>query len=274
MKKSKRILAGIMALSLCFVGSADFMTEGIVPFVAVAESNETVKSGICGDNLTWVLNDEGTLNISGTGDMTNVSWDSEKESIKKVIIENGVTSIGYNAFSDCKGLTSITIPNSVTSIGNGVFCFCSGLTEITILNPKCEIYGNNGTISNGYGGTGFYFNGTICGYDNSTAQAYAEKYNYNFKSFDETPVPELEFGDINSDGLIDSVDATAVRIEYAAISADKDSTMTDAQKKSSDVNGDGFTDSVDATIISMYYAKVSAGGTITFAEFVENNKNA
>lgn len=238
MKKSKRILAGIMALSLCFVGSADFMTEGIVPFVAVAESNETVKSGICGDNLTWVLNDEGTLNISGTG------------------------------------LTSVTIPNSVTSIGNGVFCFCSGLTEITILNPKCEIYGNNGTISNGYGGTGFYFNGTICGYDNSTAQAYAEKYNYNFKSLDETPVPELEFGDVNSDGLIDSVDATAVRIEYAAISAGKDSTMTDAQKKSSDVNGDGFTDSVDATIISMYYAKVSAGGTITFAEFVENNKNA
>lgn len=248
MKKSKRILAGIMALSLCFVGSADFMTEGIVPFVAVAESNETVKSGICGDNLTWVLNDEGTLNISGTGDMTNVSWDSEKESIKKVIIENGVTSIGYNAFSDCKGLTSITIPNSVTnidrnaffdctgltsvtipnsvtSIGNGVFCFCSGLTEITILNPKCEIYGNNGTISNGYGGTGFYFNGTICGYDNSTAQAYAEKYNYNFKSLDETPVPELEFGDVNSDGLIDSVDATAVRIEYAAISAGKDSEL-------------------------------------------------
>ena len=35
-----------------------------------------------------------------------------------------VTSIGADAFCDCRGLTSITIPNSVTSIGNAAFCDC------------------------------------------------------------------------------------------------------------------------------------------------------
>ena len=86
------------------------------------------------------------------------------------------------------------------------------------------------------------------------------------------PVIPLELGDINGDGLIDAVDATAVSIEYAHLATGGESTLTDEQKKVADVNGDGFVDAVDSTIISMYYAKVSAGENITFAEFVENNK--
>ena len=61
---------------------------------------------------------------------------------KNSVIPYGVTSIGYNAFSDCKGLTSITIPDSVTNIGADAFSYCRGLTSITI---------PDGVTSIGYG---------------------------------------------------------------------------------------------------------------------------
>ena len=92
------------------------------------------------DNLTWKLYEDGTLNISGTGAMKNYNYfegnqspaSQKKDSVKKVVIEDGVTSIGNSAFAGCSSLTSITIPDSVTSIGEGAFSGCSSLTSITI----------------------------------------------------------------------------------------------------------------------------------------------
>lgn len=87
-------------------------------------------SGSCGKKVTYTLSDDGVLTISGTGAMTNFTytdndesnrpWHSERESIRKVVIEEGVTSIGNFAFSFCN-VQEVTIPSTVTSIGKRAF---------------------------------------------------------------------------------------------------------------------------------------------------------
>ena len=102
-----------------------------------------VRTGSCGDNVTYSLDTStGVLTISGTGEMTDYSTDSPfyyNSSVKTIIIENGVTSIGKHAFQGCASLISITILNSVTSIGDSAFYNCTSLTNITIPNSVTSI---------------------------------------------------------------------------------------------------------------------------------------
>ena len=97
------------------------------------------------DNLTWTLYADGTLTISGTGAMKNYDYNDNpspvynNSNVKKVVIEDGVTSIGNSAFNECISLTSITIPDSVTSIGTYAFSGCRSLTSITIPDSVTSI---------------------------------------------------------------------------------------------------------------------------------------
>ena len=182
--------------------------------------------------------------------------------LTSITIANGITNIGSNAFENCSHLTSITVPDSVTSIGYEAFAGCSDLTEISILNPNCKISNYAATISNTFvTASDCSFDGTIYGYDNSTAQAYAEKCGYKFESLGEAPA--LAMGDVNGDKTVDSSDASIVLVDYSLTSTGKESILTDAQKAAADVDKDGKIDSSDASFILKFYSYISTGGTET-----------
>ena len=305
--------------------------ESLVDAPSVSE----VASGTCGEDLTWTLDGNGTLTISGEGEMydwesqSDVPWYNQKENIKGIVIDDGVAGIGDYAFYFCKNLTSITIPNSVvslgdfafwwcqslasitipdsvTSIGSFVFHYCTGLNSIiipnsvtnigigafsvcenltsiiipdsvtniekstlsrcekldliTIENPECEIYDSEDTISD---------TATIYGYEGSTAQTYAEKYNRKFVCLGNMQINML--GDINEDGKVDARDASSILSLYADISSGGRE-LTDKEKAICNVNGDASVDARDASVVLAYYADLQSGSDITLEEFL-NKEN-
>ena len=166
-------------------------------------------------------------------------------SLTSITIPNSVTIIERGAFSDCTSLTSINIPDSVTNIGKSAFVSCTNLESITIKNPDCVIYDDKETISNGYDSEKgeCYFTGTIYGYENSTAQAYAEKYGRIFKIINDENVK----GDLNGDGTVSSADAVLMN-EFLTNSG----TSQDILTAVADMNGDGVINVFDLIILKRY----------------------
>jgi len=119
MKRTRKILSILLSVLLIF---------SIIPLASAAEIQYSGTSG----TISWTIDSDWTLTISGTGEFTSSGWSDYKSSIKKAVIGDGVTSIGYEAFSGCTSLTSINIPDSVTSIGNFAFENCNSLTSINI----------------------------------------------------------------------------------------------------------------------------------------------
>ena len=134
----KRLLSFVLAV---------LMIASLLPATALAA--DIVDSGTCGaegdgSNLTWTLDREGVLTISGSGDMydyglSDAPWYGIRSRVKSAVIADGVTSIGYKAFDDCTSLTSVTIPDSVTSIGDSAFSGCTSLTSVTIPDSVTSI---------------------------------------------------------------------------------------------------------------------------------------
>ena len=132
----KRIFSFVLAV---------LMIASLLPATALAV--DIVDSGTCGakgSNLTWTLDSEGVLTISGSGDMhgygsSDAPWYGSRSRVKSAVIAEGVTSIGESAFENCRSLTSVTIPNSVTSIGGCAFDECWSLTSVTIPDSVTSI---------------------------------------------------------------------------------------------------------------------------------------
>ena len=95
-------------------------------------------SGTCGEDVRWALHVNGTMTVSGTGAMTDYSsytstpWYSYRSSIKKVVIENGVTTVGECSFYDYDNLTEVVMADSVEKIKRYAFAFCSYLSSVTL----------------------------------------------------------------------------------------------------------------------------------------------
>ena len=157
MKTGKLVRALICA---AFALGVNALPSGVV-FTLSAEAAYIIDNGTCGKNAVWELDRDGTLTVSGTGDMYSrnsnydIPWEEEKESIKKVVISKGITSVGSQSFdsctnlesvaiadtvtsietysfSGCRALTSLVVPNSVTNIGSSAFAMCKSLSDVTI----------------------------------------------------------------------------------------------------------------------------------------------
>ena len=158
--------------------------------VDTAYAAETVSSGSCGDNVTWMLTSDGTLTISGTGAMTDyynsgaTPWHSVCSQIKSVIIEDGVTRIGNYAFSYCDALAGVTIPDSVTTIGDQAFKDCKALTSMAIPGSVTMIgdwaFDGCGALTDiyygGYGIDWLSASGNYCGIPSGTTVHFKSGY--------------------------------------------------------------------------------------------------
>ena len=141
MKKQWKRLAALSSAVIMAAGTLLYFPTDTLQNISwgiTASAEETGAETWNEGNLTWTLTADGTMTISGSGAMKGYSWYSgspatqKKDNVKKVVIQEGVTSIGNSAFYNCSNLKSIEIPEGVTSIGAFAFYNCGGLTSIEI----------------------------------------------------------------------------------------------------------------------------------------------
>lgn len=109
---------------------------------SLEESEETTTdktSGQCGYSAYWKLEDDGTLTISGSGNLylTSIPWKNNGKwesgyGIEKVVIEEGITAIPDQSFSECFFLKSVSIPETLTSIPQYCFDDCRALESVEL----------------------------------------------------------------------------------------------------------------------------------------------
>jgi uncharacterized protein YjdB len=112
--------------------------------VAAANAEASViASGKCGENLSWTLDSGYNLVISGNGNMDDFEqgktpWSSYQDVIQSITVADGATSIGKNAFYECKDLEKVHLADSITSIAENAFYNCQLLTDVNM--PKSLTY--------------------------------------------------------------------------------------------------------------------------------------
>lgn len=137
----------------------------------VLEKPAGIKSGTCGEKVSWTLDNAGKLTVYGNGPMADYGLENYTtptspfyalEGIKEVVIKSGVTTvgayafcrqralerlmlpdslttIGAAAFSNCASLGNVKLPGSLETIGMQAFCCCDGLTALTIPNSVTKV---------------------------------------------------------------------------------------------------------------------------------------
>ena len=144
-----------------FTGTAaeKYATDNGIKFTALAEP--PIYEGSCGENATWKYDEETkTLTVSGTGAVAANTKDDPayylRYDITKVIVEDGITSIGDRAFETVgDDEIVVTLPKSVETVGQNAIGFFlttedDGTTVVEKVNPNCTIEGFTGTAAEKY----------------------------------------------------------------------------------------------------------------------------
>ena len=253
----KRICSLLCAAALGLSGTAAVFPAGLTAFA----EEDAPTSGTCGENLTWTLGSEGTLTISGSGEMGGwfahlTPWAPHADQIKKVVLPEGLGMIRMYAFNNLKNLTDVTIPESVQTIDDWAFVGCTSLkkitipenvlrigieafggtalTELTIPNPNCALPSEDDRplVYSDMSAEGYTMNCVIHGYAGSTAEAYAKENNIPFIGLDDAPA--FITSDLTGDGATDVADAVLFARALAEDAA------ADLKNPLPDLNGDGL----------------------------------
>lgn len=153
MNKRKKIFSMALGVLMAF----SIMCSNI-NLVNAENSNQNlsasiIENGICGKKANWSLYSDGKLEISGTGDMDDYGpkttetsfifvpapWDSQKDNITSIVIDNGITHVGAYTFGGCENVISLNISNSVTSLGQCSFDNLLKIEKISIPNSVTSI---------------------------------------------------------------------------------------------------------------------------------------
>lgn len=208
--------------------------------ITIPESVTSIGSGAFSDCKSLILinvSENNSYYSSENGILFNkdktelIQYPSGKTETEYVV-PDGIKYIN-NQFRG-SNLESIVISRSVKNVEYKLFAECFHLMSVTILNSDCKIDYSTFSILNGN------FKGTIYGYENSTAQVYAEEHNYKFKSLGQSPDKETPTGDINGDGEFNIADAVLLNKYLLGGSDEKLSEWQNA-----DFCADGRLDSFD-----------------------------
>lgn len=156
-------------------------------------------------------------NIGGITYIDNWAVSAQSEFSPSMVLDKKTRGLAANLFYGCTFRT-MDIPASVKYINPEAFSTCLNLESVIIRNPDCVIDmtdENSRTISNlAKTVNEYYFTGILYGEENSTAQAYAEKYDITFKPISELP-SNPDPCDLNHDGVVNAMDAALI-LMYAA----------------------------------------------------------
>ncbi len=140
MKTAKRVTSVFFAAIVC-------LAVVLLGGMSIEANAATVASGKCGVNITWSLDSEGALTLSGTGAMYDYSfvdsnyppWNLKRGEIKKLVLSEGITTIGNYAFYAFENLTTVDLPDSLKAIGDYSFVNCDDLQAVTFPEALARI---------------------------------------------------------------------------------------------------------------------------------------
>ncbi len=188
------------------------------------------------------------------------------DALEEITLPEGIIEINDSAFNGT-GLKNVVLPESLEYLGKA-FGGCKQLTGITILNPDCSIAQDENTICNTTWAPliGRKYEGVIYGYENSSAQKYAERAGYDFNLIGSAQETTTTTTAATTKATTTTTTSTTTTTTTSKTTPSTPVTTTSNDTKYGDVNCDGVVDIEDATLLKSYLAdakiKISPQGLI------------